>query len=443
MRIQRGRTAAACASALLLVSAVASGQGVDSARPVEGVFGGVNPDQGGRQTLAVSASASSGYENNAFEPGTTNAQPTSIYDSTGGRQSANAALTYGWHRESVQVGANAGAAMSYYSQQHQLETTNRSGSIGVAGDVGRRVHMFANQAATCAPARLQGVFPSSQDAVPGYMPGTGLGLELDDLNSCAYDSAGTLTYGLGRRSSIDFAGSMRYTEFDEVGYEPLHTYSAGVHFARNVSRTMKLRLGYTRRSGEYLAAAGDSATAITHDLDIGVDYQRALSFSRRTRLTFSSGSTIVDNSVSPTKRDRHLAVTGALGVSHELGRSWRAQGGFTRGVSFVDGFAGPVFSNGITASLSGLFTRRIDFNASVGGSFGNIADAHAGQDFSTYFSTSRVRYALNRTWAAFGEYTFLYSDVGTQPIAIYGSSSPLQRNAVRVGLTLWIPVLKR
>jgi hypothetical protein len=236
---------------------------------------------------------------------------------------------------------------------------------------------------------------------------------------------------------------VRYTTFDAFGYQPLHAYSGGVHFVRSVSRTTKVRLGYTRHLAEYLVENGPPESATTHDLDIGVDYERPLSFSRRTRLTFSSGSTIVERPITPTQDERKLGVSGAVGLSHAFGRSWHAQGVYTRGVSFIDGFAGPVFGNGASFSLDGLLTRRIDFSASAGLSFGNLSDVYSGQKFSTYAGTARVRYGLTRMWAVFGDYTFLSSDLGTQPIAVFGSSAAVQRNAVRAGLTLWIPVLKR
>jgi hypothetical protein len=433
-------------SAFLVTASAATGQGLDTGRPVQAVFGAVDSAPGARQTMGISLSGLSVYEDNNFHE-RSSSEPLSIYDSNGVHYSGDAAANYAWRGAKRQVAVNAGSSLSYYPTYGELVSTARYASAGIDGEVGRRARIFANQSAICSPARLQGIFPIFQGPTPGALPMFGQGLELDDLNSCAYESDGLFTYGLGRRSTIDFTGSARYTSFDTPGYDALQAYSAGGHFMRSLSRTMQLRLGYTHQIGEYLAPNGSSKSATTHNLDIGVDYQRPISLSRRTRLTFSSGSTIVDReapagSTVTTGRKRQFGVTATIGLSHEFGRTWRTEGIYTRGVSFVDGFAGPVFGDGVTVSLGGLFSRRLDFNASGGLSFGNLDGGYGGQNFSTYLGTTRLRYGLTRMWAVFGEYTFLYSDLGSQPLALYGSADPLRRNAVRAGLTLWLPVLK-
>jgi hypothetical protein len=46
-------------------------------------------------------------------------------------------------------------------------------------------------------------------------------------------------------------------------------------------------------------------------------------------------------------------------------------------------------------------------------------------------------------WALFGEYSYYKHDLGDVLIVAQGVPPILDRNSVRVGLTLWVPLLRR
>ena len=104
-----------------------------------------------------------------------------------------------------------------------------------------------------------------------------------------------------------------------------------------------------------------------------------------------------------------------------------------------------MFSNALTGSLSGFFSRRVDFNASGGMSIGDagVSAQSTARGFKAYNASARVRYALASMWALFGEYSYYKHDLGDVLIVAEGVPSNLDRNSVQAGLTLWFPLLRR
>jgi hypothetical protein len=185
-----------------------------------------------------------------------------------------------------------------------------------------------------------------------------------------------------------------------------------------------------------------------HDIDVGVDYKRPLSLTRRTTVDFGVGSSIVNMpAVASTDSSLQYRVVGDLGLTHQMGRTWSARVAYNRGVGFTEGFAQPTFSDAVTGSVSGFFSRRVDFTAGGGLSIGDAGlsagTGTADRGFRAYTGSARVRYGLGAMWALFGEYSYYKHDLGDVLIVAQGVPPILDRNSVRVGLTLWVPLLRR
>ena len=103
----------------------------------------------------------------------------------------------------------------------------------------------------------------------------------------------------------------------------------------------------------------------------------------------------------------------------------------------------PVFADGFGAGVDGLISRRVDVSASAGYSNGESALGRDSLQFDTYTGNLRVRYALSRTFAMYGEYLYYYYDFRGSAQLLVGIPPGLERNGVRAGLTLWVPALRR
>lgn len=65
-------------------------------------------------------------------------------------------------------------------------------------------------------------------------------------------------------------------------------------------------------------------------------------------------------------------LTGGATLSHQWGRSWSTGVGSSRQMGFIDALIQPTFANSLSASLTGLLSRRFSLDAGGGVSDGTI-----------------------------------------------------------------------
>jgi hypothetical protein len=262
---------------------------------------------------------------------------------------------------------------------------------------------------------------------------------------------------VSRRGSIEGLVNYRYSDSDDSAAAAAHylrSYSVGGRYRHGVSRYASLRLGYAFREGQY-GLTPTTPTTRVHDIDVGVDYARALSVTRRTSIDFSTGSSVVTvPAIDPAGDGREvnevqLRLVGTVGLLHEMGRSWRLRVAYNRGVGFAEAFAEPVFADGFNASLHGFFNRRTDFSTNGGFSFGDVGlrpdsgISRSGDSFRTWFFSARSQYALGSLWAVYTEYLYYSQDLGATVIVPDGIPATLHRHTMQIGLTFWVPFLGR
>lgn len=430
------RQAASAALAWLLLAAMAQAQDVTAARPYKGVFGGAAPAPGVTHSLDLSLSLAAVHEDN----GGSGAADVSRFEQTGAYQSMTAGLAYSWLGNGRQIGGSLGTDARYYDSDGTLLSVNRYAGLGASLALGRRARVSGNQTVSCAPLHFQGLVGAAA-AVPLGEVMTGSGLSLSDERACVYDSSGSFGYSLSRRSQVEALASWRYAAFDaSSGRQSLPGSSVGARYLHTLTRRARLRLGYVRRTVDYTQNS-TGGQAIVHDLDVGVDYDRGLSLTRRTYLDFTGGSTIV--TMPPTGAfDQRLEyrLVGNAGLNHQIGRTWRARVGYARGVGFVEGLTAPVLTDSVTTTVNGFLTRRIDVSANAGVTSGAIQESTA-NDVSLRTATATVRMALSRSLALSGQYTY-YSHALPGDALVYQVDSSLRRHAAQVGITWWLPIVR-
>ena len=90
--------------------------------------------------------------------------------------------------------------------------------------------------------------------------------------------------------------------------------------------------------------------------------------------------------------------------------SWKVQGTFRRGLEFVPGLAQPVYTDGVTAGLKGLLSRRLEIGFAGGYSQGRSALTPAGSQFDTYNGSVRLHNAVSNSTAIHVEYLYYFYD---------------------------------
>jgi hypothetical protein len=354
----------------------------------------------------------------------------------------------------VRVGLNGSSAFRYYQQLGTLKTQGSSVGAGFSASLSNRTLWSLNQTASYSPSYLYGLFPSlTQDVLPGALPATAApDYALNSRDSYALGMTTTLTQALSRRASLSLGADYSYSEFlhgAAVGEQRLMRSSgARVQFARSVRRHTSLRVGYRFRTADVGFVGAGSTTE--HGLDIGIDTARPLSATRNATFAFSLGSSLVDvpaqlvsASAGVSGATQLYRVSADMTAGYQFGRSWQVKGSYRRGLDYVASLSEPVFVNSASASLQGRLRRRMDLNMTAGYSSGQSA-LRTASTYASYTGSVRVQQLIDRNWALFAQYLYYYYDFrGSGLLLLPGVPRGLERNGVRVGLTLLLPVLGR
>ena len=193
-------------------------------------------------------------------------------------------------------------------------------------------------------------------------------------------------------------------------------------------------------------AAEPQVSATDHGVDVGIDYSRKLSATRRMILGFSVGSSRMSTpttAASETAGSRFVQMTGDVAIDYQFSTSWAVRGRYRRGLEYIAPLGEPVLADGFTAELSGVLTSRLDVLATTRYSSGASALNRASQRFDTYGTEFRIRYALSRSWAVYGQYLYYFYDFQQGTPLPPGMPPGLERNGLRAGLTLWVPAVRK
>jgi hypothetical protein len=177
-----------------------------------------------------------------------------------------------------------------------------------------------------------------------------------------------------------------------------------------------------------------------HNLDVGVDYSRALSFSRRTTVSFATGTTAITDGQST-----HYQAIGNAQLNHEIGRTWRATISYDRAFQFVDTLLEPVFYDAASAGVGGLVNRRVRVQLNARASLGRIGvgSYRVNNDFDTYQGIATVAIALSR-YIDFGVdysiYRYRFDSGAVLPIGIPRN---IERQSVAAHIDVWAPLYSR
>jgi hypothetical protein len=355
----------------------------------------------------------------------------------------------------VRIGLNGSSAFRYYQQLGTVKTQGSGVGAGFSASLSNRTVWSLNQTASYSPSYLYGLFPSlTQEVLPGALPTTAApDYALNSRDSYALGTATTLTQGLSRRASLSVGADYSYSEFlhgaTVADQRLMRSSGARVELARTVRRHTSLRVGYRFRTADVgLVGAGGSTTE--HGLDIGIDTARPLSATRNATFAFSLGSSIVDvpaqlvsASTGVSGATQLYRVSANVTAGYQFGRSWQAKGSYRRGLDYVASLSEPVFVNAGSASLQGRLRRRMDLNIAAGYSSGQSA-LRTASTYASYTGSVRLQQLIAKNWALFAQYLYYYYDFrGSGLLLLPGVPRGLERNGVRVGLTLLLPFMER
>jgi hypothetical protein len=414
-----------------------------SNRPFRGLFG-PSPQPRSGDTLDFMVSAYGAVQDNG--PRITDASQGSSEPLKGGTfGGATASLTYSHRGDRVSFGLSGGSAVSYQrtSSEPFIAAYNMGAFSGVTLD--NRTTINVGQTVLFSPY-YRSVFgvqidPTQTDPATGSPADYGV----FRADSWTYHTTARMTRRLGVRSTFDVNYRLRLVDF-KTNALGVNQQDVGAHYGRELSQHATLRAGYRYQVGtsDFTLQAHNEPVAL-HYIDLGVNYSRPLSLSRRTTVSFSTGSALIqrarDNLVSGNSSPM-FRVLGNVGLQHEIGRSWTARVGYNRDVGFVEGFTDPLLSDSVAASIIGLVTRGINVLASATYSHATPANASTSNiDHEAFGATARLQKALTHNVALFGQYVFYQTNRGSA-VPLPTAIEEFDRHVVRGGLTWWLPILR-
>ena len=441
-------TGAIAVTCLFASGTAAWGQTPGSDRPYRALFGRGSSGNGG-QSLDLSTTVIQAYDDNLLaEVGTVGPGAATLSGYYTMLQSAGA---FAWATPRVQLGITGASAFRYYGQVGEFQSVSHSAGVGLSATLPKRTGLALNQSAAYSPSYLSGLFPSLNEPRLGDALPSSPNYNIDDVTSYAYATTAALTHGLTRRGSVRAVVDYTFTDFS--GQSTARTdgssYGATAGVSRDLGRHSGVSLDYRFRTGDFGFAGEGKSTE--HGVNFGLRHTRVLSATRTAQFEFGiggSGSTVPPRLISATPSasamvpERLYRVTGNGAIAYQFSRTGEVRASFRRAVEYIVQLGQPVLIDGLSASLAGSPTRRLQLTIGAGYSSGASA-LQATAKFDTYTATVRSHVSITSMLAGYAEYLYYFYDFGADPLLAPNVPRRLERNGVRVGLTLSTPLLRR
>jgi hypothetical protein len=430
-------------------------------RPYRGLFG-APPDASAPQSLVLSGSVYGAYDDNIIEGLSERQSRNSWMQRSGTYWGTYGGIDYTLTKpgERFSFGARSWAQLHYREAIESYVTPYYSGELHMDARLRPSTTLSASQSASYEPNYRATAVPLGGEAFgPDVLVPPDPDLDLFALQAFRMASRLTLSQRIGRNTTL--AGSYQFRTFDideadlvdadldsEAGRNSRfrdyrsHSGSAMLMHTRRLTPHAELALGYGLRVSD--GRGYNAEPPVMHNVNAGVNYSRALSFSRRTSFRFGSGSAIVvteQDRVTRAGKRTQFHVLGNANLVHEMGRTWTAELTYARGLVSREGFSELYFTDALTATLGGLMSRRVSFSAAATWALSTL-DRPGRNRHDGLFATAQFEYALTRYLAVYTRYLNFRYDYGEDIPLDPRFARGMERQGVRVGLTTSVPLIR-
>jgi hypothetical protein len=382
--------------------------------------------------LSASASVIGGYDSDATEAGI--ADPRLQEDGT--HLGGHIGLRHSFRTPRINLTNSLDSTLRYYQISQRLSTASFFGGSGMAVNVSTKLRVRGSVYGSYSPQFEFTIFPTANAELSGVAPRLDYSLAVRDVIN--YQAGLGATYRASNRSALDLMYGVGQMNFAGTEYR-LSSRSYAGQYSRNLTQHATFVLGYGEQEGEYRVLSSPRRKLIRNRmLDAGVNYSRPLSFSRRTTLTFGSGSAMLDS-----EEETFYTLIGNASLGHQIGRTVKLNLAYTRGLSLIGGFTEPLFADSVVASVEGSASRRVHLKTAADYSNGSVGFGSRGSPYTSYRGFASAGFALNRELSLFGNYFYYHYVFGERVSLLGGIPRRLDRHGVRAGLTLTLPILKR
>jgi hypothetical protein len=428
--------------ALLVWAAPAVAQAPRPERPYRGLFGSGTGDAG--QLLTATASVGAGFDDNVLADALGRSTPVvSSAARAGTVTTMSAGLAYSVETDAMTMGLSAGSSARYYPGNSTKFVRGSQGrmTLGMSPRTGTSVALGLSVASQ--PYQFSSLYPLIFEQV-GEAPIPDLDIVATSETYVSYGGSASVSQRVSRRLSFGASYAQRRADRNALvnsigevrdGREgQFINQTAGAGLTYNIGRGLDVRSGYTYGEARY----GDERTREHHSIDAGVNYNRSLSISRRTVLSFATGS----SGVRSEERLRFM-LTGNVALQHEIGRTWNAQVGYSRQVLINETWPEPVLADSVSVGVGGLITRRVQFVAVARGALGRLGVDRNAPGFDSAHASASINYALGRFVNLGVTYSYYQQHFGEGMRLSQRTLTSADRQSVRATVNMWAPLFQR
>ena len=431
----RGRIACLLAAAAVVAGGdvLAQESGTRPQRPNRAIFGGGRGDA--TQSLIFSAGLGLGRDYlRASAPIDSAPLPDRVTDFANG----SAGLAYSLAVTKVSFGASVSSSARYMPDLDNGVISSHGAAVNGSVQVSQRTTVSGDYALNFQPLSASSLFPGlfQADGAPPLPTDYDLGASAE--NYLSDSGSAQVSHSLTKRTGLSFGYTYSHSKATGQLYSQRSAgVSGGVSHA--LGKGLGLRLGYGRRIGQYgNAAPGAAGTVRQHTIDAGVNFSRALSFSRQTVLSFSTGSGVFSDGVG-----QRYDLTGGATLSHQWGRSWSTGVAYARQMGFIDALIQPTFADSLSASLTGLLSRRFSLDAGGGVSDGTIGLTGNTNGYRAYRGTVGLTTGITSAVGVRVDYVYYTYRFDTTQFLPTALGRNIRRQSVQVSLDFSAPLIYR
>jgi len=412
-------------------------------RPYRGLFGGAQPLSSRAPSLSLSLAGFGGWDEPTSVSSTT--APDDRVNISGPFSGTTAGLDFTNFGERLNSFVSAYGFAGYFPDNKDdpwYTSSSAAGHIYYRAPLSPRNQIrFGESALFSTDVRLGLVGTTPGSGVPPATGNSGFdnSLQRDPyLNSL---SDVVYSHSFSRASSVDATYGYGFYHFfnNDTERSDYREQRGGFNYNHAIGRYATLVLGYMYRYNRIPDSTEPPLTA--HDVNVGVNYSRALSLTRTTQLSFHTGSTVTSstntNSPTPDTTTRFL-VTGGAELTREIGQSWVAQARYSRDVKYDYGFSQPILYDAAGAWIGGLIGRNLDVSSGV--SYIQGAIGLETTNYHSLYAVSQIRWAISHNLAAYASYYYYGYNFASDVTLPVGVVQELDRNGVRVGFNTWLPL---
>jgi hypothetical protein len=310
--------------------------------------------------------------------------------------------------------------------------------------VGRRHQLQVDASARSDPFYALGAFGSLRTDV-----GTSILPDSNPLNgsyvrrSFGADGGVALVNRWSTRNT--FTTSYRYNqrEFDDhIGDGMSH--GGQLEYFRGIGRRSAVRASYRRIDSEFTDADGSVRPFIENAAELGYQHQRNYTRTRTWVFGFGAGATHVSTIRMYSREPLQYSLPSAYGrLQIDLGRTWNVSGDYRRALAVLEGLTVESFiTNAAILRLGGNLGSRTDVTVLASYVTGAATATDAAAHVESYSATAQFKFQLTSLWSVVVAHTFYsYNLSGVEDVPA-GFAQSLDRNALRVGMTLELPMIR-